>query len=219
MQNIYFGGIDYREQSKVLLKEAVSPLVVFYDRSTTGQKLAECQEREFMFNEDNTTDPDKSIVKFLIPKRTTNLESQLFENEDIVEGSFMVNTPIVKSSMIISQLTMYDTNATNVLSTQVNYDPLILSLTQYADRQNMIIANSITQNNSIFTETNALLGNDIIYDWINYTTTVGMDFFFSMATQQDRQYKIEMVENQMQYPIELVQPSKTRFIKYFSSSE
>jgi hypothetical protein len=83
----------------------------------------------------------------------------------------------------------------------------------------MIIANSITENNSIFTETNALLGNDIIYDWINYTTTVGMDFFFSMATQQDRQYKIEMVENQMQYPIELVQPSKTRFIKYFSSSE
>ncbi len=219
LENVYFGGIDYRAQSELLLKEAVSPLVIFYDRSTTGQKLAECQERAFMYKDDKTLDLDKNVVKFLIPKRTTNLESHLFENEDIVDGSFMVNTPILKSSMIISQLTMYETNATNVLSTQINYDPLILSLTQYTDRQNMIIANSITQNNSIFTETNALLGNDIVYDWINYTTTVGMDFFFSMATQQDRQYKIDMIENQMQYPIELIQPSKTRFMKYFSSLE
>lgn len=118
--------------------------------------------------------------------------------------------------MIMSQLTMYDVNATNVLSTQINYDPLILSLTQYVDRHKMIIANSITQNNSIFIETNSLLGNDIVYDWINYTTTVGMDFFFTQITNQDRQYKIDMQDNQMIYPIELLRPSKTRFIKYFS---
>jgi len=218
LENVYFGAIDYKAQSDLLLKEAVSPLVLFYDKSSTGQRLAEYQEEKYM-SDNNSTDSNTSIVKFLIPKRTTNLESQLFENEEIIEGSFVVNTPIVKSSMIISQLTMYDTNATNVLSTQINYDPLILSLTQYADRQNMIIANSITQNNSIFIETNALLGNDIMYDWINYTTTVGMDFFFSMITQQDRQYKFDMVENQIQYPIELIQPSKTRFIKYFSVLE
>jgi SRSO17 transposase len=110
---------------------------------------------------------------------------------------------------------MYDTNARNVLSTQINYDPLILSLTQFEDRHNMVIANSITQNNSIFIETNALLGNDIVYDWINYTTTVGVDYFFNLITKQARHYKIEVEDNQMQYPIELLQPSKTRFIKYF----
>lgn len=119
----------------------------------------------------------------------------------------------------MSQLTMYDVNATNVLSTQINFDPLILSLTQYTDRDNMIIANSITHNNSIFIETNSLLGNDIVYDWINYTTTVGIDFFFTQITNQDRQYKIDMQSNQMIYPIELLQPSKTRFIKYFSTNE
>jgi SRSO17 transposase len=251
LQNVYFGGIDYKAQSDMLLKEAVSPLVVFYDRSSTGKKLAEYQEKKYMYKNIQTTqnneneieyteeeilrdneivdtgittelvpyDDNRSIVKFLIPRRTTNLEDQLFENESIKEGSFVVNTPIVKSSMIISQLTMYDTNATNVLSTQINYDPLILSLTQFEDRENMIIANSITQNNSIFIETNALLGNDIVYDWINYTTTVGVDYFFNLITSQDRQYKIEVVDNQMQYPIELLQPSKTRFIKYFSKLE
>lgn len=223
--NVYFGGIDYKAQSDMLLKEAVSPLVVFYDNSSTGKKLAQYQEDKYMLKDVNATidedelDQNRSIVKFLIPRRTTNLEEQLSKNDSIKEGSFIVNTPIVKSSMIISQLTMYDTNATNVLSTQINYDPLILTLTQFEDRENMIIANSVTHNNSIFIETNALLGNDIVYDWINYTTTVGVDFFFNLITSQDRQYKIEVMENQMMYPIELLQPSKTRFIKYFSKLE
>jgi hypothetical protein len=213
--NIYFGGIDYKAQTDMLLKEAVSPLVVFYDNSDTGSELAKYQEETFMFEHEE----ERNVVKFLIPRRTTNLEEQLLDNENINQGSFFINTPIVKSSMIISQLTMYDTNATNVLSTQINYDPLILTLTQFDDRDNMVIANSITQNNSVFIETNALLGNDIVYDWINYTTTVGIDYFFNRITKQARHYKIEVEDNQMQYPIELLQPSKTRFIKYFSNLE
>ncbi len=238
-QNIYFGGIDYKAQIDVLLKEAVAPLVIFYDKTQIGKKLSLYEEENFKnrplenvyeidssSNENNEEDlliddddNRTTVIKFSIPKWTTNLEKQLFENEKIVEGSFFINTPIVKSSMIMSQLTMYDVNATNVLSTQINFDPLILSLTQYTDRDNMIIANSITHNNSIFIETNSLLGNDIVYDWINYTTTVGIDFFFTQITNQDRQYKIDMQSNQMIYPIELLQPSKTRFIKYFSTNE
>ncbi len=239
--NIYFGGIDYKAQIDVLLKETVSPLVIFYDNTPIGKKLSQYEEVSFMnkpiqsdyfenvyfeddddsfFYENNVEnlvdDRNLSVVKFSIPKWTTNLEKQLFENEKIVKGSIFINTPIVKSSMIMSQLTMYDVNATNVLSTQINYDPLILSLTQYTDRDKMIIANSITHHNSIFIETNYLLGNDIVYDWINYTTTVGIDLFFTKITNQDRQYKIDMKDNQMLYPIELLQPSKTRFIKYFS---
>ncbi len=239
--NIYFGGIDYRAQIDILLKEAVSPLVILYDNTPIGKKLSSYQEQNFKnmpidYYEDDDDDlfsyfdikenknnlhggANTTVVKFSIPKRTTNLEKQLFENKKIIEGSFFINTPIVKSSMIMSQLTMYDVNATNVLSTQINYDPIIFSLTQYTDRRKMIIANSITHNNSIFIETNYLLGNDIVYDWINYTTTVGIDFFFTKITNQERQYKIDMQSNQMIYPIELLQPSKTRFIKYLSPFE
>ena len=119
----------------------------------------------------------------------------------------------------MSQLTLYDVNATNILSTQINYDPLILSMTQYEDRKNMIIANSITQNNNILIETNSLLGNDIVYDWINYTTTVGVDYFFSLATKKDREYDIVLENNQMIYQIELLNPARYRFVKYISSFE
>jgi len=222
---LFYGGIDYHAQSDMLLKEAVSPLVIFYDKSSIGRKLSLYEEDKFIYDgidknlsreeiETQIVDANKSVIKFSIPKRTTNLEGQLFENEDIVNGSFFINTPIVKTGMIMSQLTLYDTNATNVLSTQINYDPLILSITQYEDRKNMIIANSITEHNNILIETNSLLGNDIVYDWINYTTTIGVDYFYSLATREDREYEIAIEDNQMIYPIELLKPSLYRFIKH-----
>ncbi|MCK4974159.1 MAG: hypothetical protein KAR81_02820 [Sulfurimonas sp.] len=233
---LYYGGIDYRAQSDLLLNEAESPLVIFHDKSTIGKTLSDYQETEFYkqpvtdinetvlyISEADTEEPTQvsdekvRVVKFSIPKRTTNLEKQLKENPDIVEGSFFINTPIIKSGMIMSQLTLYDANATNILSTQTNYNPLLLSMTQYQDRKNMIIANSITQNKDVLIETNSLLGNDIVYDWINYTTTVGIDYFFNHLNGEEREYNIEIRDNQMMYNIELLQPSVSRFIPYHSA--
>jgi len=248
---LFFGGIDYKAQSDILLKEAVSPLVIFYDRSSIGKKLSSYQEESFKnktFLDENSTlrtddlytnmeestdipeiansensdeleNEEMTVVKFSIPRRTTNLERQLKDNDKIIEGSFFLNTPIVKSGMIMSQLTLYDLNATNILSTQINYDPLLLSMTQYNDRKDMIVANSITEQNNILIESNALLSNDIVYDWINYTTTVGIDYFFSLITNDIREYDIPLEENQMLYKIELLQPSLSRFIKYISTVE
>lgn len=241
-----FGGIDYEAQSDLLIKEAVSPLIIFSDKSQTGQKLARYEEESFKYTtviddtEDNTTqeiglfemfteeiekevktkrvlNKENVVIKHSISKRTTNLEYYLKDKEDILNGSFFINTPIVKSGMIMSQLTLYDANATNVLSTQINYDPLLLSMTQYIDRKDMIVANSITENNNVLIETNSLLGNDIVYDWINYTTTVGVDYFFNKMTNEDRAYEIVIEEEQMIYDIELLQPSLSRFVKYVSS--
>lgn len=234
---LLYGGIDYKMQSDLLLKEAVSPLIIFSDKSQTGRKLALYQEDRFknpILSDENTTltiedevsvyeepkpefvEQDESkVLKYFISKRTTNLENYLKENEDIINGSFFINTPIIKSGMVMSQLTLYDTNATNVLSTQINYDPLLLSMTQYIDRKDMIVANSITQENNILIETNSLLGNDIVYDWINYTTTVGVDYFYNEITGEEREYKVALQEKQMHYDIELLRPSLSRFIKYY----
>lgn len=238
---IVFGAIDYKAQVDLLMKEAVSPLVIFSDTSSTGKKLALYEEEIFkyttqikptmddaqeqvqnikFFNEEERVEEVKvlnkehEIIKYYISGITTNLEKHLKENEKIINATFFINTPIVKSGMIMSQLTLYDANATNVLSTQVNYDPLLLSMTQYSDRKDMVVANSITQNNNILTETNSLLGSDIVYDWINYATTIGVDYIFNQLTNEDREYDVKLQDNQMQYDIELLQPSVSRFIKY-----
>ncbi|UCN01383.1 hypothetical protein LCX93_05545 [Sulfurimonas sp. SWIR-19] len=230
--SLIFGGIDYKQQSKMLLHEAVSPLVIFSDKSQTGRKLTFYQEDEFLhpstdindtmfyndeasvYSEDVNLSGEKKVFTYFLSRRTTNLERYLKENEDIVHASFFVNTPIIKTGMILSQLTLYDVNATNVLSTQINYDPLLLSMTQYNDRKNMIVANSITKDNNILIETNSLLGNDIVYDWINYTTTVGIDYFYAQITGEEREYNINLLDNQMMYDIELLRPGISRFFKY-----
>jgi len=236
-----FGGINYKKQSKLLLKEAVSPLVIFSDRSQTGKELAKYQKEEFLhptidinetmsyedevsvYAQENTDDEillndlnaseEKHVIKYTISRRTTNLERYLKENEKIINASFFINTPVIKTGMILSQLTLYDTNATNILSTQINYDPLILSMTQYIDREKMIVANSITEENNVLIETNALLNNDIVYDWINYSTTLGIDYFYNLITGEDRQYKTPIEENQMMYNIELIRPGLSKFSK------
>ncbi|MFT7860076.1 MAG: hypothetical protein ABXS93_03975 [Sulfurimonas sp.] len=227
-----FGGIDYSAQSDLLLKEAISPLVIFSGKSATGQKLALYQEKQFLhpviegaepsaFSEDHqmqtlpqAQQEENNVFKYYISTRTTNLEHYLKENEKIAEGSFMINTPIIKTGMIMSQLTLYDTNATNILSTQINYNPLLLSMTQYRDRENMIIANSITQQDNMQIEMNSLIGNDIKYDWINYSTIIGIDYFYSKMSGEARVYDLEIVNNQVLYDIELLRPMQTRFVKY-----
>ncbi|MDQ7044937.1 MAG: hypothetical protein Q9M32_03365 [Sulfurimonas sp.] len=217
--NLFFGGIDYRAQSDLLLKEAVSPLIIFHDTSVIGKKLAYYEADSFKYetvNEEKVRIDNRKTIKYSIARKTTNLQHYLKDNKDINGSTCFINTPIVKSSMILSQLTLYDTDPVNILSTQINYDPLILSMTQYVDREKMIIANSITQHNNVLIQTNALLSNDIEYDWINYTTTVGIDYFFHMVTNTDREYNIALVDNQMLYPIELLKPSSSRFMKYVS---
>jgi len=218
--NLLFGAIDYQAQSNLLLQEAVSPLVIFSDKSSTGKRLAAYQEEAFLHPESISEDfvhpraKNRRVIKYFISRRTTNLEQYLKKNDRIRNASFFINTPVIKTGMILSQLTLYDTDAANILSTQINYDPLILSMTQYTDREKMIVANSIIEQNSLVIETNSLLGNDVVYDWINYATTVGMDYFYSQVTGEAREYNIPMQNHQMIYKIELLRPGYSRFLPY-----
>lgn len=52
---------------------------------------------------------------------------------------------------------------------------MLLTLTQYEDRDDMFIANSIKRAPASLEETNALFGHDIVYDWVNYSTSIGID--------------------------------------------
>lgn len=206
---LYFGGIDYHAQLTLLLKHAVSPLIIFHDNSVLSNTLTSYAKDNFILSSHQN-----NVRKYTISNRSSNLRYMLKDNQKIQHGTFLMNTPVVKTGMAMSQLTLYDVNSTNILSTQINYNPLILSMTQYQDRKNMIIANSILINNNIITQTNKLLNNDIRYNWINYATTIGVDYFFHLITGAKREYKLPIVNNQVIYPIKLIKPSYSRFIKF-----
>lgn len=230
-ENIYFGAIDYKAQIDKLTPLATSPLVILYDKSRKGKRLyAQTKEsyldndlpfqptsREKVYKElDEKYDPrdeptKKRVIAYGIDRKTSNMKWHLENNKKIQFGTFFLNTPVIKSTMIISQFTTYDTNTTSIFSTQINYDPLIFSMTQSQDRADMLIANSININNNTLIEANSLLSNDIVYDWINYATTIGADLFYNKITHQERTYPLPIVDNQVLYPISLVKPSGSRF--------
>ena len=58
--SIVFGAIDYAAQSDLLLKRALSPLVIFSDRSSTGKTLAKYQAQEYL-KEDDIDEPSDSV--------------------------------------------------------------------------------------------------------------------------------------------------------------
>jgi hypothetical protein len=235
----YYGGINYKKQLESLMPYSSTPLTVFYDRNDLGKQLTAQTKDEYLYafeqnitkdriiftdesgdalsveemQDLNLTYADKPIFNsFAIAKRTSNLQSQLDDNHKIQEGSFLLNTPVVKSAMVMSQLTLYDVNVSNILSTQINYNPELLLLTQEKDREKMLIANSINYHNNVLTESNALLQNNIVYDWINYATTIGADFFYHLITSAHREYPQEMIDNQIEYPISIVKPTPSRFV-------
>ena len=57
-------------------------------------------------------------------------------NSSLNNTSLYLNTQLVTASLIASQLRANDIRPYALLSTQVNYNPLLLTLTQYEDRDN-----------------------------------------------------------------------------------
>ncbi|HIC43951.1 MAG TPA: hypothetical protein EYO73_06575, partial [Sulfurimonas sp.] len=201
----YYGGINYEKQIESLMPYASTPLTVFYDKNALGKKLTTITKAKYldafkknitknrtMYTDKNGNklsiqemkdrehgySPKPQFYSFPIARRTSNLQQKLDKNTKIQEGSFLLNTPVVKSAMVMSQLTLYDVNVSTTLSTQINYNPELLLLTQTKDRKNMLIANSINYHNNVMIESNALLHNNIVYDWINYATSIGADYFY-----------------------------------------
>jgi len=219
-RNMFFGGIDYQAQIKKLLEHLNrdSSIALLYDESAKGEELNSIVESNI-----RTDYPKNRVVMNRAIKKEFSDFSPLFEDseerrnriaERLKNVSFFLNTPIIKSSLILTQLTLYEREPNLVLSTQINYKPMLLSMTQQQDRDTLLIANSIStkENNGFIVDANRLLNNDIVYNWINYSTTVGADYFFHTMTGTEREYSENVIDNQIIYPVRIMKPLETRFI-------
>ncbi len=201
--NIVFGGIDYEQQMALLAPYANERVGTFEDGSALSLQLGALAK--------------KNSARVFYEKRIEGSKvnfKQLFKgNTALNNTSFYLNTPLVSSSLIASQLRANDITPHALLSTQINYNPLLLTLTQYEDRNEMFIANSIQKTPAKLEEINALFGHDIVYDWVNYSTSVGADLFathfFENKTQ--RVFKETITNNQVIYNTVVVKPAQHSF--------
>ena len=126
-----------------------------------------------------------------------------------------MNVPLVKTSLIASQLRVYKIKPYVILSTQINYNPMLLTLTQYADRKNLYIANSIGKTSVNMEELNSLFGHDIVYDWVNYSTSIGIDYMYThyFVPIAEKKFNERIIDNQVEYDISIMQPKRYKFSK------
>lgn len=201
--NILFGGINYNEQIQKLLNFSNPKIATFSDGSPLGAKL------DFLVSQ-NT---DIRYQKQITDSEKINLKYMLKGNQILKNASIFLNMPLVKSSILSSQLRVYDILPHSLLSTQINYHPTLLTLTQYLDRKRMYLANSISQAPLSVESTNTLFGHSIVYDWVNYSTNVGLDYLFATFFTQNnpRAFKEYIQGNQIIYNTKIMKASRYGF--------
>ncbi len=208
--NIYYGGVDYSRQIQALLPYGKSSISIFKTKGELSNNLT--QKVKFNF-------PNISFIK-QIDKNLKVVKTAIRQSRRQIQGqTIFLNTPIVKSSLILSQLRANSVKPYSILSTQINYNPILLTLTQYRDRKNFLIANSIGESDLMLLELNKMLNSDIKYNWINYSTSIGIDFLFNHLYQTKKMFAEEIIDNQVQYNISIMQPLNAKFRIIPSMSE
>jgi hypothetical protein len=200
LKYVTYGSIDYSKQFDKLLQYSNEKVINFYDNSNLGEKL--------------TSSLARKDIKHLYHKKIDNDNGKYHkflnvENKQLLDSTLVVNMPIVKSSIILSQVNVNDINVSRILSTQLNYTPLLLSFTQVEDRENMIIANSIGKTNRAIEEYNAILESDINYNWVNYSTIIGIQYLIDKNLKDFD--SISVISNQIEYPVKLFTTTKHSF--------
>jgi hypothetical protein len=165
--SLIFGSISYEDQIKKLTDYSSSNNVMFYQDSYLGSKL----KRSY--------DSLVSDVRYRkeISKNENNFKG-IVTGAGLNNSTLFLNTDIVKTSMILSQLRAYDVYPKVVLSTQLNYDPLLMTLTQNQDREKLIVANSIDVVDKELRDEISTFGGNIQYEWVDYSTLVGINYLY-----------------------------------------
>ncbi len=204
--NATFGSIDYQRQIEALLPHMGDSIAVFYDDSAVGKQLKQSTEEVFLAHRGTK----RTVSSHAVNPKGDNIVTLLAKPAQFNKKSIILHLPVVKSSLLASHLTFTGVRERNILSTQINIDPNLLTLTQYNDRKNMILANSLIEFPPAISETNALMNNDIVHDWVHYASSVGIDYLVALGGGE-REYTMRIVNGQVIYPIELLRPSESGF--------
>lgn len=200
IDTIIYGSIDYTKQFDKLLEYTTGKYIEFHDNSQIGHRLVRAisSKNINLIYQKEVDDANGEYRRFLRRSKSK-----------LSNATLIVNMPIVKSSIILSQINANDIKLNKIISTQLNYTPLLLSLTQTRDRKNMIIANSIGKTESMIEEYVAMLDNDIVYNWVNYSSIIGLEYLINKKI--DNFQGITLENNQIQYPIKVLSPTKSAF--------
>jgi len=197
--SFYFGGIDFKKQINKLLGLMINNNAIAINSNTYfSKKLTEIESKEI------------NITIFTYPK----INYQSLENKNII-----FNTSSVKTAEILSKINYLDVNTSLQFSTQINYDPNLISLTQPKAVEKIIIANSILNIPKFLIDYNDNLNTNITFNWLNFTSSVLANKIYNLKTDSDEfflnDFKLEIFNNEVNYKTDLYQIINSGFKKIY----
>lgn len=198
--NFIYGAISYDKQIEKLLEYSNINNTMFYQESYIGKNLKEKYELQV---------PITKVTKVIKNKR--NYFKGIVKDYKLNNSTLFLNTNLVKTSIILSQLRAYETTPKVILSTQLNFNPKIIALTQEKDRSNFVVASSIDKVDDKLIDTIEMYGGDIEYNWVDYSTLVGIHYLFDASQTNGINTKIE--DNRVIYEPKLYKTTRFGFLE------
>ena len=166
--NLIFGGVDYKAQILALLAFTNEKIVAFDDGSALAQKL-----NEYVRMQSN------DYYESSITGKDINLNNTLSKKSKFDNASVFLNIPIVKASLVATQMRGFEIKPYALLSTQINFLPNIFSAITQRDRQNLFVANSLNSLDERFLGLGDLFGVDFRYSQIGYSSALGVGYIYT----------------------------------------
>ena len=153
----------------------------------------------------NTAEKRKHYLK----TGETNFKNIVVDSR-LRNSSIFLNVDIVKSSLIMSQLRANDIYPKFIFSTQINFDPMLMTLTQDKDREKMVLANSIEKIDNKLRDEILNFGGNINFEWVDYSTLVGANY---LVHGNNNLIPTKIVENQAVYTPRLFKSTEYGFVE------
>ncbi|WP_066403780.1 hypothetical protein [Aliarcobacter cryaerophilus] len=197
--NLIFGSISYEDQLKKLSYYSDGPNVLFYQNTYLGNKLKNSYENVVSY----------TTARKEIKSGETNFKNIVVDSR-LRNSSIFLNVDIVKSSLIMSQLRANDIYPKFIFSAQINFDPMLMTLTQDKDREKMVLANSIEKIDNKLRDEILNFGGNINFEWVDYSTLVGANY---LVNGNNNLIPTKIVENQAVYTPRLFKSTEYGFVE------
>jgi len=198
LNNLFFGGIDYHKQVIKLNQYITDYTNIIYENSDLSRYITTVIDETLL-------EPHK-IYKY--PIRYSNEYNDTF---------VYLNTKVVDTAQILANFTYHKIETKSIFTTQINYTPLIFSLTSKDDVKNLILANSIFNISPMIEDNNLNLGSDINFNWLNYTTSTLLNIAYNIEIDENiyflNDFNLYMFFNQVNYKVNLYKIFQNGFIK------
>jgi len=185
--NLYFGSIDFKNQLRTLTSYIDDKTDIITDNTILSNKLLNYEKNLTYLN---------NIYRY------PNIYYKDLNNSFVI-----FNTSAGKTAQVLSTITQKEIQTKLTLIPQIGYDPLMIILTQPADIEKLLIANSIIHPSLIINENAMLLNSDIRYNWMNYATCILANKAYNRQNNEDEFYmsdfNIYIFNNQINYKTKL----------------